>query len=95
TGGGIPENLGRVIPPKKQAVIELNSWPIPKIFRLIQRLGDVDHEEMYKTFNMGIGMILVVDSKETDKVLQYLARKKEKAYLIGEISKGNREVIII
>ena len=44
TGGGIPENLSRVIPPKRQAVIELNSWPIPKIFRLIQRLGEVDHE---------------------------------------------------
>jgi phosphoribosylformylglycinamidine cyclo-ligase len=95
TGGGIPENLGRVIPAKKQAVIELNSWPIPKIFRLIQRLGKVDHEEMYKTFNMGIGMILVVENKQTEKILQYLKRVKETAHLIGEISKGNREVIII
>ena len=95
TGGGIPENLGRVIPPKKQAVIELNSWPIPKIFRLIQRLGEVDHEEMYKTFNMGIGMVLVVDGKEANRIMQFLARKKETAYLIGEIGKGNREVIII
>ncbi len=95
TGGGIPENLGRVIPAKRQAVIELNSWPIPKIFRLIQRLGEVDHEEMYNTFNMGIGMILVADAKETDKIMKYLAKKKETAYLIGEIAKGNREVIII
>ena len=95
TGGGIPENLGRVIPAKRQAVIELNSWPIPKIFRLIQRLGDVDHEEMYKTFNMGIGLILVAEPKEADRVMQFLARKKEKAYTIGEIAKGNREVIII
>jgi phosphoribosylformylglycinamidine cyclo-ligase len=95
TGGGIPENLSRVIPAKRQAVIELNSWPIPKIFRLIQRLGEVDHEEMYKTFNMGIGMILVVDAKESEKLLKYLAKKKETAYPIGEISKGNREVIII
>jgi len=95
TGGGIPENLGRVLPQKRQAVIELNSWPIPKLFRLIQKLGKVDHEEMYKTFNMGIGMILVVDAKDTNRLLQYLAKKKEKAFLIGEISKGNREVIII
>lgn len=95
TGGGIPENLGRIIPQKKQAVIELNSWPIPRIFRLIQRLGEVDHNEMYKTFNMGIGMILVVDGKDANRLLQYLARKKETAYLIGEIAKGNREVIII
>lgn len=95
TGGGIPENLSRVIPPKKQAVIELNSWPIPKIFRLIQRLGEVDHEEMYKTFNMGIGMILVVDRKQADKVMKFLSKKKEVGYVIGEISKGKGEVIII
>ncbi|OGC10947.1 phosphoribosylformylglycinamidine cyclo-ligase [candidate division WOR-1 bacterium RIFOXYA12_FULL_52_29] len=95
TGGGIPENLGRVIPPKRQAVIELNSWEIPRIFKLIKKLGEVDHAEMYKTFNMGIGMILVVPAKETDKLLDLLAKKKEKAFLIGEISKGNQEVIII
>ena len=95
TGGGIPENLGRILPPKCQAVIELNSWPIPKIFRLIQRLGEVDHEEMYKTFNMGIGMILVVEAREADRMMKFLAAKKETAYLIGEIEKGNREVIII
>lgn len=95
TGGGIPENLGRVLPQKRQAVIELSSWPIPKIFRLIQRLGEVDHDEMYKTFNMGIGMVLVVDAKDVNRLMQYLARKNETAYLIGEISKGNREVIII
>lgn len=95
TGGGIPENLGRVIPPKRQAVIELNSWPTPRIFKFIQRIGKVDHEEMYKTFNMGIGMILVVDNKDTNKIMQYLKRVKEAAYLIGEIGKGNREVIII
>ncbi|MBU1867299.1 MAG: phosphoribosylformylglycinamidine cyclo-ligase [Candidatus Margulisbacteria bacterium] len=95
TGGGIPENLGRVIPPKRQAVIELNSWEIPRIFKLIKKLGEVDHAEMYKTFNMGIGIILVVPAKEADKLLQYLAKKKEKAFLIGEISKGNQEVIII
>jgi phosphoribosylformylglycinamidine cyclo-ligase len=95
TGGGIPENLGRIIPPKRQAVIELNSWPIPKIFRLIQRLGEVDHDEMYKTFNMGIGMILVIDARDEKRLMQYLARKKETAFSIGEIGKGNREVIII
>ena len=95
TGGGIPENLGRVIPAKRQAVIELNSWPIPKIFRLIQRLGEIDHEEMYSTFNMGIGLILVIEARDKDKLFKYLSKKKETAYHIGEIAKGNREVIII
>lgn len=95
TGGGLPENVGRIIPAKRQAVIELNSWEIPRIFKLVQKLGKIDHEEMYKTFNMGIGMVLVVEAKAADRVMQFLARKKEKAFLIGEISKGNREVIII
>ncbi|MFH1386263.1 MAG: phosphoribosylformylglycinamidine cyclo-ligase [bacterium] len=95
TGGGIPENLGRIIPQKKQAVIELNSWTIPEIFRLIKKVGQVEHEEMYKTFNMGIGMILIVDKNEANKLLQYLVKAKEKAFLIGEIQKGNRQVIII
>ena len=80
----IPENLGRVIPAKKQAVIELNSWPIPKIFRLIQRLGEIDHEDMYTTFNMGIGLILVIEAKEKDRLFKYLSKKKETAYQIGE-----------
>jgi phosphoribosylformylglycinamidine cyclo-ligase len=95
TGGGIPENLGRIVPLKKQAVIELNSWTMPKIFHLIQRLGEVAHDEMYKTFNMGIGMILVVKKEETDRLLKFLAKRKEGAFLIGEIGRGNREVIII
>ncbi|MBI5078708.1 phosphoribosylformylglycinamidine cyclo-ligase [Candidatus Saganbacteria bacterium] len=95
TGGGIPENLARVLPPRLQAVIELSSWPIPRIFRLIQKLGKVDHEEMYKVFNMGIGMIMVVEKKDADRLLDYLKKIKENAFLIGEISRGNREVIII
>lgn len=95
TGGGIPENLSRIIPPKKQAVIELGSWPVPKIFGLIKRVGEVDHEEMYKTFNMGIGMILVVEAKEAEKIMLFLKKRKEEAFLIGEIGAGKGEVIII
>jgi phosphoribosylformylglycinamidine cyclo-ligase len=95
TGGGMPENVARLLPKKTQAVIDLNSWPIPTIFRMIRRLGKVDHEEMYRTFNMGIGMVLVVEAKDFDKIMRFLAKRKEKAYLIGEIGKGKQEVIII
>jgi phosphoribosylformylglycinamidine cyclo-ligase len=95
TGGGLPENTARIIPPKAQAVIEISSWPIPPIFKLIQRLGKVEQNEMYKTFNMGIGMVLVVDGKDTEKVLNFLKSQKEKVYLIGEVEKGKGEVIII
>jgi len=95
TGGGILENLGRILPRKAQAVIDLYSWTIPQIFRMIQRMGKVDQNEMYKTFNMGIGMVLVVEGRAADKVMKFLKKQGEKAFLIGEIGKGKGEVIII
>ncbi|MDD5382377.1 MAG: phosphoribosylformylglycinamidine cyclo-ligase [Candidatus Margulisbacteria bacterium] len=95
TGGGIPENLARVLPRSVQAVIELNSWPIHQIFKLIQKLGKVEQNEMYRTFNMGIGMIVVVDGKDVNRAMNFLKKQKEKAYLMGEIEKGKGEVIII
>ena len=95
TGGGIPENVARVLKRNVQAVFELYSWPVPQIFKMIQRLGKIDQNEMYKTFNMGIGMVLIVDGKEVDKIMRFLKKEKEKAYLIGEVVKGKGEVIII
>ena len=95
TGGGIPENVARVLPRRTQAVIDLHSWTIPPILRLIQKLGKVSQDEMYKTFNMGIGMVLVVEARDVKKIMNFLNKQKEKAYLIGEIGRGKREVIII
>ncbi|KPJ69055.1 phosphoribosylaminoimidazole synthetase [candidate division WOR-1 bacterium DG_54_3] len=95
TGGGIPENLARILPKKFQAVIDLHSWSIPAIFRTIQKLGKVSHDEMYKTFNMGIGMVVVVGARDVNKMMNFLNKQKEKAYLIGEIGRGKQEVIII
>ncbi|MBN2058670.1 MAG: phosphoribosylformylglycinamidine cyclo-ligase [Candidatus Saganbacteria bacterium] len=95
TGGGLPENVARILPKRAQAVMDLNSWTVPAIFRLIKRLGKVDQDEMFHTFNMGIGMVLVVEESIADKVMKFLAKQKEKAYIIGEISPGKGEVIII
>ena len=95
TGGGLLENVARILPRKNQAVIDLNSWPIPYIFRMIQRLGKINQDEMYRTFNMGIGMAMVVEERAVAKVLRFLKKIGEKAYLIGEIGKGKGEVIII
>jgi phosphoribosylformylglycinamidine cyclo-ligase len=95
TGGGLPENVSRIIPAKCQAIIDINSWRIPTIFRLIQNHGKVDQNEMYRTFNMGIGMVLVVDRNDADKVMTFLQKRKEKAFLIGDVGKGKGEVIII
>ncbi|MFC1540798.1 phosphoribosylformylglycinamidine cyclo-ligase, partial [Candidatus Margulisiibacteriota bacterium] len=95
TGGGLPENTARILPKKVQAVIELSSWPIPPIFKFIQRTGKISQDEMYKTFNMGLGMVLVVEEKDVNKIMAFLKKQKEKAFVIGEICKGKREVIII
>ncbi|MFH1542352.1 MAG: phosphoribosylformylglycinamidine cyclo-ligase [bacterium] len=95
TGGGIPENLARVLPMRAQAIIDLNSWTVPLIFRLIQRKGKIDQSEMFHAFNMGIGMIIIVEAKQADKVMKFLKKEKEKAYVIGDVGKGKREVIII
>jgi phosphoribosylformylglycinamidine cyclo-ligase len=95
TGGGIAENTARILPKRVQAVIELNSWPILPIFKFIQKIGKISQDEMYKTFNMGLGMVLVVEEKSVNKVMAFLKKQKEKAFVIGEICKGKREVIII
>ena len=90
TGGGIPGNLIRVLPEGRTAVIEKEKIPTPKIFQWIKKEGKVPEEEMFKTFNMGVGMILVCDRNSADKVLETLPS----AFIIGQIREGKREVII-
>ena len=93
TGGGITENLPRVLPRGVAAVIEINSWPIPPIFEHMQTLGNVPQDEMLRTFNMGLGMLLVVPSKKFKKAHTLLERAGEKAYTVGRIVKGERRVM--
>src|SRR6266700_872821 len=93
TGGGITENLPRVLPRGVAAVIELGSWPPAAIFEHMQKLGNVPKDEMLRTFNMGIGMLLVVPSKKFKKAQSVLERIGEKAYSVGRIVKGERKVM--
>ena len=95
TGGGIKDNLPRIIPAGCKAIIRKNSWPIYPIFQLIQEGGNIREEEMLRTFNNGIGMILVVPSQETKKILLRLEVLQEKAYQMGEIAKaaGEEEMV--
>ena len=95
TGGGIEGNLVRVLPEDCQARINIKSWKTPHIFEQIQKKGNIEAKEMFKVFNMGIGMILVVSKKESGKIMSFLSGIGEKAYLIGEISKGKRKVKLI
>ncbi len=93
TGGGITENLPRVLPRGVAAVIEMGSWQIPPIFEHLQQLGNVPQEEMFRTFNMGLGMLLVVPSKKFKKAQTVLERAGEKAFTVGRIVKGDRKVM--
>jgi phosphoribosylformylglycinamidine cyclo-ligase len=92
TGGGITENLPRVLPRGTAAVIELGSWPVLPIFEHLQQLGNVPQDEMLRTFNMGLGMLLVIPSAKFKKVQSVLERVGEKAFTIGRVVKGERKV---
>jgi phosphoribosylformylglycinamidine cyclo-ligase len=88
TGGGITGNLPRVLPKGRRARIERGSWPVPPVFDLIQKLGGISQREMDRTFNNGLGLILVIDRKAADGVRQMLKKSGEKSFVIGEIQNG-------
>ena len=90
TGGGFTENVPRILPNNVDAEIDKSSYKLPEIFKLIQKLGNVAENEMYKTFNMGIGMMVIVAKKDQEKVLELLKEIGEEAYKIGEIKVGNK-----
>ncbi len=92
TGGGITENLPRVLPRGTAAAIDLGSWPVPPLFGHLRQLGNVPQDEMLRTFNMGLGMILVVPLAKFKKAQTVLERVGEKAYTVGRIVKGERKV---
>ena len=91
TGGGLLENLPRVMTPHTEAVIDTGSWQRPAVFDWLQDNGNVDAEEMHRTFNCGIGMVLVVDKNDVDKTLSLLAAEGESAMMIGHIEKCDCE----
>jgi len=93
TGGGITENLPRVLARNTQAVVELGSWPVPKIFSYLARIGRVETAELLRTFNMGAGMILVVPAKHVSNVERELKRCREKFFRIGHIQPGRPRVV--
>ncbi len=89
TGGGFIENIPRVIPEGLKAVIDTASFDILPIFKVMQRLGNIEYKEMFNTFNMGIGLVVVVPKADVQAVLQQLSDNGETPYLIGEIAKGD------
>jgi phosphoribosylformylglycinamidine cyclo-ligase len=88
TGGGIIENLPRILPPDVDAVIDITAWHPPNIFRIIEKMGGIEQVEMFKTFNMGIGMILVLDLQDFRQAIHSLNLSQIRAQRIGEIHPG-------
>jgi phosphoribosylformylglycinamidine cyclo-ligase len=93
TGGGITENLPRVLPKGTAAQVQLGSWPVQPIFSHLQKLGNIGDTEMLRTFNMGIGIVLVVPPKKFKRVQTVLERAGEKGFTIGRIIKGDKKVV--
>jgi len=93
TGGGISENLPRVLPEGCQAAIDPRAWPVPPIFRVIQEAGRVEDAEMRRTFNMGIGYLLIVRPADAERAMQSLSASGERVFEVGEIRAGVRSVV--
>jgi len=93
TGGGFVDNIPRVLPPTCNAVINRNSWQPPTVFTFIERQGRVDHDEMYRVFNMGIGFVIIVRRKDAVAALNVLKAQNQSPVIIGVIEKGRKKVI--
>lgn len=94
TGGGFYENIPRMLPDGVTAVIEKNSYPIPPIFELMKKNGDLEEKMMYNTYNMGLGMVLALDPADAGKAVEAIEAAGEKAYVVGSIKAGEKGVSI-
>jgi phosphoribosylformylglycinamidine cyclo-ligase len=94
TGGGLLENIPRVLPEGTSVAIERGSWPILPIFKLMQEIGSVEDAEMYRTFNMGVGMVIIAAPADAPAILAHVRERDEQCYQIGRVGEGHREVLI-
>lgn len=88
TGGGLPGNLPRALPEGLGATVHRESWRVPDLFRALQELGSVDAEEMFRVFNMGVGIVAVVAADEAEDVVERLRDRREGAWILGEVEAG-------
>lgn len=95
TGGGLLENIPRVLPENLAAKLNNNSWELPEIFQFLQDAGNIEMTEMYRVFNCGVGMVLVLSADESTDAIKHLEAQGEKAWLIGKIIKNDGEQVVI
>lgn len=94
TGGGFYENVPRMLPEGRRAVIRKDSYPVPPVFRLLQKKGGVEERVMYNTYNMGLGMVLAVSSDQADRAVETLKAAGEQAWIVGAVEPGEREAVV-
>jgi phosphoribosylformylglycinamidine cyclo-ligase len=94
TGGGLTDNIPRILPEGSAVEIDKGSWLLLPVFKLMQEIGNVSETEMYRTFNMGVGMVVVISPQDQAAVESHLQQQNASVYKIGSVTKGNREVSI-
>ncbi|MDQ2922575.1 MAG: AIR synthase-related protein, partial [Acidobacteriota bacterium] len=94
TGGGLTDNIPRILPERCAVEINRGSWPVLPVFKLMQKMGNVSEPEMYRTFNMGVGMVIVTSPEDSQTIKSHLQQRDMMVYEIGRVTKGNREVSI-
>ena len=94
TGGGFYENIPRMLREGKRAVVEKDSYPVPPIFKLMAKTGNIDEQMMYNTYNMGLGMIVAVDAADVDKTMEAIKAAGETPYVVGKIEEGEKGVTL-
>ncbi len=95
TGGGFYENIPRMLPEGKRAIVEKNSYEVPAIFKLMAKKGNVDEQMMYNTYNMGLGMIVAVDPADVDKTMEAMRSAGDTPYVVGKIVDGEKGVDLV
>lgn len=95
TGGGFYENIPRMLPESIHAVIQENSYPVPPIFGMLSKDGDIEKQVMYNTYNMGIGMVIAVSPEQADAALAAIQSSGQKGYIIGEVKDGEKGVTLV
>lgn len=94
TGGGLLENIPRVLPENAQAVIDADSWQLPDVFQWLQENGNVETTEMHRTFNCGVGMVLIADASEADAIVEKLRQNGDTAWRLGSIESGDKAQVL-
>jgi phosphoribosylformylglycinamidine cyclo-ligase len=94
TGGGLPGNLNRALPPDLDAVVDSSSWRVPNVFRVLERAGEVPRDEMFRAFNMGVGMVVICSRDDAQAVVESSLAASTPAWVMGELRPGSGIVVL-